>query len=273
MKGFWQIRKVFPPQGDRGYTLLEIILAVALGTLLLALIFSIYEIVNRGLSQESDRANRLFLGRLAADRICKDIRSARRVKNTYGGYTSSSTVLILESPSYNSSGLISGSYDYIIYRFNSADKSLRKSVFPASGSFRESVTDLIETPNVTSVAFRYYTLQQYTGDGNRREFILGGYPLDADGNLAVDEIVVKVGNSVLSPSQYTTDASTRKLTLNSAPSSGTIVEVTYALDPARTSNFNLASLVNVYLTYDSGSSPVGIVEVKAGAFLRNFNLQ
>ncbi len=273
MKEVGRFRRGFYPRGERGYTLLEIVLAMVLGTLLLALTFSIYEIVNRGLSRESDRANQLFLGRLASDRICKDIRSARRVKSSYGGYTSSSTVLILEVPSYNASGLISGSYDYILYRFNSSDKSLRKSVFPASGSSRQGVTNLIETPKVDSVVFRYYTLQQYTGDGSRREFILGGYPLDADGNLAIDEITVKVGNSVLNSSQYTTNASTRKLTLNSAPSSGTTVEVTYALDPARSSNFDLASLVNVYLTYGSGSSPLGITEIKAGAFLRNFNLQ
>jgi len=105
----------------KGTTLIEVIMASALGTIILSSILVLHMLVRENFIIGSTALEIHSGARTAIDRVSRDIRRANRLvaTRTFGGtaYTTNNRTIILEIPSIDSNGdIIQGQYDYIAYR-------------------------------------------------------------------------------------------------------------------------------------------------------------
>lgn len=153
------------PKSSLGFTLLETLLvaiiAIVTGTVLTGILVN-----NTGLfyNESSIVSGGLGLND-AVGEIDKNIRQASGVASGYSGtqgnFTTSGNTLVLQLPSTNSSGIISGTYDYLVVSKDTGNSNiLRLQVFPNQLSNRQAKNEVL-TPNFDSVQFSYLD-----GNGN-----------------------------------------------------------------------------------------------------------
>lgn len=146
-----------PNLGRQGFTIVELMAATAITTLLAASLFFVFaatqsEMVQQDSYYESNRS-----ARMALERIALDAKEAVRLEPTRGAYTTSGTVLIMRLPSIDGSGNasnISASFDYVTYRLSGT--TLVRDLDVLAGTSREGGTDQtarVIAKNVQSLAF------------------------------------------------------------------------------------------------------------------------
>ena len=107
---------------SKGFTLIEVLVVVAITSLIILSILSLYSIGQRYFMTGSARTDVLRNIRQVLNWISRDIKEGIQVLPSWDVYTTSNTCLILQVPSLDSNGLIidiDNEFDYIIYRLNS----------------------------------------------------------------------------------------------------------------------------------------------------------
>lgn len=152
--------------------------------------------------------------------IEKDIQNASAVSTSYGSYYTSSNTLVLKVPSYDASGIIDSTYDYIVYSVND-DGGLVRSVYPETVSLREEETRTVaEGMNSFSLAYVVHDFFVTTGTENTFELSTAWHAAPV---CRVDgvEIISGLGFS----------ASDNTAIFDSAPAGGSVIEFVYQIYP------------------------------------------
>jgi prepilin-type N-terminal cleavage/methylation domain-containing protein len=135
-------------RNKKGFSLIEMLIAISIGLLLLTAVFSIDIFAKKNYIISSAFMEAHGGVRNAMDWIVKDIRWAKQImaSKTIGStvYTTGDHELILEVPSLDSSGdIIDNAYDYIIYHINSADPEKLERIVSANGPGRGNETRVV----------------------------------------------------------------------------------------------------------------------------------
>ncbi len=113
--------KRFGKPRPKGMTLIELLIVVAISAIILISLLSLYIAGQKYFFNQNSRADTIEDSRMPMAWVSRDIRDASQVFNgtltAYNGssYTTSETCLVLEVPSLDGVGNISGTTDYIIY--------------------------------------------------------------------------------------------------------------------------------------------------------------
>lgn len=138
----------------RGFTMVELAIAVTINTIFLTAFFSVFSIMNTHMNQQSIYFQSNRGARFALDRIARDVREAVSLVATHGSDTTADSVLILKLPSINSSGdptNIDSQFDYVTYKLSGTD--LVRSVDVLGGtSTREGGSDQTNRVVATGVS-------------------------------------------------------------------------------------------------------------------------
>ncbi len=105
----------------KGLTLVELLVAMALVSLLMTALLALYSAGQRYFLSESVRLEELRDVRHVQNWMIRDIKEAAQVLPTWDVYTASDSCLILLVPSVDASGDIidiENDFDYVVYRLN-----------------------------------------------------------------------------------------------------------------------------------------------------------
>lgn len=131
----------------KAFTLVELLIAISI--LFAVIIISVGATIalNTNYKVLMSYLTSSLKGREAIEAISKDCRMAARVLDSYAGYTTTDSSIVLKVPSIDASGQIidvNKYFDYIIYRVVNGD--LWKIVMPYSGSSRAPHNGVIKEP-------------------------------------------------------------------------------------------------------------------------------
>jgi len=144
-------------ENKKGFTLVEVMFSTVIGVIILGMVMILYVGVNNSMTMGLALMEINSDGRLAMDRIVRDVRWATQVVTsrtvTSTNYVTGDDELIIEIPSIDSSGdVIASTYDYVIYTLDASDSTrLRKIVDPDVSSNRNSLDQII-AENINSFA-------------------------------------------------------------------------------------------------------------------------
>jgi prepilin-type N-terminal cleavage/methylation domain-containing protein len=152
------MRKSYP----RGMTLIELLIVVAISALIMIALLSLYMTGQKYFFNQNSRADTIEESRMPMARISRDIRDASNVsdeKRTIGGtdYETGPYCLVLEVPSIDAAGLITSGIDYIIYAYDSENRTLLRIVDPTGGvrtSARRVLADNLINDATLGVPFK-----------------------------------------------------------------------------------------------------------------------
>ena len=105
----------------RGLTLVELLITVAVVSLILSALLSLYSAGQRYFLEESVKLDGLRDIRYVRNWISRDIKEAVQVLPSWDVYTASDSCLILRIPSVDANGYvidIENDYDHVVYRLN-----------------------------------------------------------------------------------------------------------------------------------------------------------
>jgi len=141
----------------RGIGLIEVVLASSLAMVVGVLLISLM-VNNTGVFYKE--TSKVGLGLSANDALSSirsDIKLSLRVLPSYTNdgntYFSNSSGIVLQLASVNSTGVISDTFDHIVY-FRASDKIYYK-LFPGEGSNRSSINQIL-TSFVDTLTFQYF---------------------------------------------------------------------------------------------------------------------
>ncbi len=103
----------------KGLTLIEMLVGLAIVSLLIVAILSLYSKGQQQFLNQNIQSDVLEKSRFPLAWIARDVKSAVQVAATWGSYTTSSNTLVLAVPSVDASGLIidiNSEFDHVIYR-------------------------------------------------------------------------------------------------------------------------------------------------------------
>ena len=129
----------------RGFTLTELIFVSSIELIAIMIAIQLFVSWNKDYKVLASYLNCYLRGREAIDRISKDSRIAIRVMDSYSGYTTTDSSLVLRIPSIDSSGNIidvNNEFDYIVYRIQGQD--LWKKIIPGPLSSRSSYDGILK---------------------------------------------------------------------------------------------------------------------------------
>ena len=122
---------------SRGFTLLELVFVVAIGSFIMTALVGLYTTSQRYFVTESTRSDIIRDGRIVLLWMSRDIKEAIQVVQSYDAYSTSTNSLVLQVPSLDGNGLIvdiESDFDYIVYRLNpSYPTKLERVVIPKAG--------------------------------------------------------------------------------------------------------------------------------------------
>jgi hypothetical protein len=101
--------------------------------------------------------------------MAQSMRAAKEIAISHSGDTTSASVVVLKVPSYNNSGIIADTYDYISYRVDGDTHNLERTVWKTAGS-RNEETDRVLAKGVSSLSFEYLCRDSFTGNGTSTGF-------------------------------------------------------------------------------------------------------
>jgi len=107
------------PGRPRGFTLIEMLIGLAIISLLIVALLSFYSKGQQQFMNQNIQSDVLEKSRYPLALIARDVKSAIQVVAAWGSYTTSSNTLVLEVPAVDSSGLIidvDSAWDHVIYR-------------------------------------------------------------------------------------------------------------------------------------------------------------
>jgi prepilin-type N-terminal cleavage/methylation domain-containing protein len=141
----------------KGFTLVELTVVVALMSLIMLILMSLYVTGQQFLMTESARNDVIRDNRYVFDWISRDIKGAVQVVSSWDAYTTSSNCLILRIPSVDSSGLIvdiENELDHIIYRLNSEHPNKLERVVDA----KDGVSSRVDSTRVLATRVNSFLL-------------------------------------------------------------------------------------------------------------------
>lgn len=152
------MRKSYP----RGMTLIELLIVVAISAIIMIALLELYMTGQKYFFNQNSRADTIEESRMPMARISRDIRDASNVsdeKRTIGGtdYETGPYCLVLEVPSIDAAGLITSGIDYIIYAYDSENRTLLRIVDPTGGvrtSARRVLADNLINDATLGVPFK-----------------------------------------------------------------------------------------------------------------------
>jgi len=242
--------------GNRGITLVEIIISVGIFALVLATALGVYSLSFWNYQQ--DMARNVANGQVqtGAQYIERDIRNGAAVLASFGSIATGTHSIVLSAPSYNSSGVIDSTFDTIVYRVNSSNVLVRTTAANAL-SLRANETNRPLARGVTSLNLTYKVHDFFIGDGSKSSFTLNA-PWSSTPTCRL--------NGATTAFSYNTTTHTASFT--SPPASGAQIEFAYMIDPAGSSNLALVSEVDVQIRTTSKDN-VASCQVVSSARLRN----
>lgn len=131
----------------RGFSLVEVVIAMAITLLVTVSIFSIF-ITSSKMAVESFMRNKTAMdARLVIDKLTTDARMAATVENAYGKYTADNKTLILKLPAIDADGFAidpETKFDYVIYHQEGTSPIyFVRTVVANADSSRESTDEII----------------------------------------------------------------------------------------------------------------------------------
>ncbi len=219
---------------EGGTTLLEVLVSVAITGVVLGTIGAASVRSLRNAQFEQAQAVGLSLGRRALEVLGQDIAAANEVQASGSGGATSPTRLTLRVPAYNSDSIMIGTWDTIEYWYNTADKTLHRSVVheghtAADGCLRPAAADQTMAHALGGLVFRYVALDTFEGDGSTTTLSLSGKPPAG----ASAKVIV---NGINVTGLVTLNGNAGTVTLSSAPPRYALVEVWYPLDSTNPDN-------------------------------------
>ncbi len=142
---------------SKGFSLIELLVIVAIASVLILSILSLYSIGQRYFLSGSARTDVLRNTRQVRNWISRDIKEGIQVLPSWDVYTTSNTCLILQVPSLDSNGLIidiDNEFDYIIYRLNSEYPSRLERIIDA----KDGVSSRADTSRVIATEVNSFQL-------------------------------------------------------------------------------------------------------------------
>lgn len=142
---------------ERGISLVELLIGVAISCLILISFFSIYSSSQQYVANQNTESNVVEETRLTLDGMANDIRQAVGILSTWTSYTSSANTIVLTLPCLDAGGIIVDDLtfvDYVVYRLID-DKIERIVDSDDSVSFRGDSRHFV-AENINSLSFRYF---------------------------------------------------------------------------------------------------------------------
>lgn len=145
----------------RGFTMLEIIIALAIALVCFLIILGMYISQSQLYTSESNVAELQTINSTAQEEIAKTIEQGATVieSRTVNAilYASGTNTIIIRLPAYDSSQtIISNVYDYVVFDFDSENSKIISNTEIGPGSARRSGEKII-TNFVSALNFRYNT--------------------------------------------------------------------------------------------------------------------
>ena|GEM_PF-2224442 len=242
--------------GNRGITLVEIVISASIFVLVLATALGVYNVSLRHYQKDMARNVANGQAQTGAQYIERDIRNSYAVLASYGSYTTGAHSIVLSAPSYNSGGVIDSAFDTIVYSVNSSNVLVRTTAANAL-SLRANGTNRTLARGVTSLNLTYKVHDFFIGDGSKSSFTLNA-PWSSTPTCRL--------NGATTAASY--NATNHTASFTSAPASGDKIEFAYTIDPAVSSSLAFVSEVSVPIQTTSTDS-VASCQVVSSARLRN----
>lgn len=140
-----------------GFTIIEALIGLAVGSLILGLLYTIFSATYRTYSLEASEAHLQLSGQTALAQMARIGQQAIDVLPSQGAYTTSKTSVIFRLPAVDANQtIIANTYDYFIYRQNpTAGTKLEEIVVAATGSSRTSGSRVL-LGSLSELTFSYY---------------------------------------------------------------------------------------------------------------------
>lgn len=129
----------------KGFSLSELLIAGFVAVLVIVISIQVFISLNHDYQTITSYLTSYIKGRQAIDIMSKDCRIAIRIVDSYAGYTTTNSCIVLKVPSINSSHDIidiNNEFDYIIYHMKNGD--LWKTVIPGTLSARAAYNNIFE---------------------------------------------------------------------------------------------------------------------------------
>ena len=143
---------------QRGFTLLELLIALVLGSMVMAGLIELYSTGQKYFINESARSDIVRDGRSVLLWMSRDIKEAIQVMSSYDTYSTTTNSLVLRVPSIDADGVIldiDTDFDYIVYQLNSIISSkLERIVIPKSGVSSRAVSNRVLANSVNSIVLK-----------------------------------------------------------------------------------------------------------------------
>lgn len=173
-------------------------------------------------------------------------------------------MILLEAPGYNASGILSGTYDLVGFRYDRATRTLRETTLVRGGSQRPARLDYVIARQVERVEYTYRVREQFTYKaGQSLSFAMKATP------RATPTVYV---NGVKTAGVTGTTTCTLPATPTLGAGGKADVQFVYAVDPAANPG-GMAHVsgvdVTLILSESGSSSPTRTVTLSGNARLRN----
>lgn len=219
-----------------GFTTLEMVSAITIGAMTILLIMSVYMASLRYFNREypSWVCNRST--ELAMEYMTRDVRAAIQPVSSYGPVSTAADSIVLKVPSYDHSGIISNSYDYIAYAVN-RDHNLTRTIV-SGGGLRKDETNRVLADSISTLSFVYSCQDEFTGDGSTTSF--------TSRSAWSDTPTVTVNGQTVS--RYSIDSGSHKITFTQAPSGVSTVGILYPVFPTDAAALAKVLMVNIQIS-------------------------
>ena len=151
------LERKFRRPSPKGVSLIELLLAVAIGMIVILAVLSLYMSGQKYFFNQDARAETIDDSRFPADWISRDLRGALQVMSTVGSHSSSSNALVLQVFALDVNGFVlEGIFDYIIYRREPGDPRILERIIQANAASSRVSGSRVMADDVTAVDFSYF---------------------------------------------------------------------------------------------------------------------
>jgi len=141
----------------KGTTLIELLIAIIILGIIMTVFSSIYLIGVNSFRNEFVQSQLLSNSQVIVDRINQDVKFAQGIDETFNSYTTSNTLLIIQSPAIDTEHIfIPNGIDRIIYYQDGEE--LHRVIYanPNSSRYPQNGIDQILTKNLKTLSFGFF---------------------------------------------------------------------------------------------------------------------